>query len=183
MQLPLVARFVERTSGRIVRGTIDRAIDEAIAAWIQWRYGREDEDRSWDWRSIYLESIKTPGRHECYAAWANDGLQGLMAMEILQEFGITVDYLATNPAYRMSSLGFKYVGTTLMGIAVLRSNELGFDGRIRLEALRGAETFYQGLGMTKQPDRSPEGNPVYVLDIDGAKELLEQIRERRILDL
>ena len=70
-----------------------------------------------------------------------------------------------------------------MATAIIRSLELGCYGRVRLEALSGAETFYQGLGMKRQPDRSPEGNSVYILEAQAAKQLLEQIKEKGILGI
>ena len=188
MQLPIIARFVDRLDGRIVHARIERVTNEAIVAWMRWHYRLEDGDRTWDWSSIYAESRESAGSVECYAAWTDGELQGLMALN-LQDLGvpkrevITVDYLATNPANRLAGGGLKHVGTALMAVAILRSIELGFGGRIRLEALSGAETFYLGLGMAVHSERSFEGNAVYVLGAESAKELLEQIREKQILKL
>ena len=159
-----------------------------LLAWVRWRHRLEDEDRAWDWSSIYAESSESDGGHECYAAWADDELQGLMALHLRHPNAqegrfIMVDYLSTNPANRSPQGGLKYVGTALMALAIIRSEELGFDGRICLEALPGAETFYQGLGMIKQPEKSPDGNAVYLLEREPAKELLEEIQKKGILKL
>ena len=94
---------------------------------------------------------------------------------------MTVDYLATNPANRTAGAGLKHVGMALLGVAIARSIELGFG--VRLESLPAAETFYQGLGMAKQAHPSQEGNAVYVLQPEPAKQLLEEIEKRRILEL
>src|SRR5207249_1641663 len=126
------------------------------------------EDRIWDWRSVYAESRELSGGHECYAAWADGELQGLMAVDLRPHNAqaadfVTIDYLSTNPANRAPRAGLKYVGTAMVAVAMIRSNELGFDGRVRLESLPNAEAFYRGLGMIRQTERSPEGNTVYLL--------------------
>ena len=69
--------------------------DEAVAAWMRWRYGLEDEDRAWDWWNIWTE----------------------------------------------------------------------------------------GLGMTRQAHLSREGNAVYIFEPEAAEELLENVREKGILQL
>ena len=54
-------------------------------------------------------------------------------------------------------------------------------GGIWLECLEGAQMFYENLGMVGHFRRSEEGRVIYTLDAKGVKELLEQIKEKRIL--
>jgi len=59
--------------------------------------------------------------------------------------------------------------------------ERGKEGRIRLESLPGAEGFYESLGMAKQARRSRDRHSIVMLGSKEAKQLLEEIKEKRIL--
>ena len=113
--------------------------------------------------------------------------QGLMALDVGAQNkgpgqGIIIDYLATNPANRVTGDGLKHVGIALIAIALSRSLECGRGGRIWLESLPGAAAFYEGLGMEKQRDRSMEGNLIYTLDSAGAEQLLEEMNRQGIVE-
>lgn len=96
---------------------------------------------------------------------------------------IVVDYLATNPANRASSRGLKHVGIALMSVAAMRSIQRDASGRIWLESLPGAASFYESLGMSRQSGRSAEDNLIYVLESATADQLLEKIKENGIVKL
>lgn len=188
MQFPVAARFVERVSGDRVPGIIQPAIEEHLLLWGSWRYRPRDEDRGWDWWSIFQECRLSGGRFECYAALAEGSLQGLMSLNLRGKRnrtsqGIIIDHLATNPANRTAGLGLKYVGIGLIGLAVARSIECGAGGRIWLESLPGAAGFYESLGMSKQPRQSQAGNLVYTVEAAKAEELLEEIKRQGIVEL
>jgi hypothetical protein len=187
MQLPLVAGFVDRGSGARVRGFIHIAVEEHLLLWASWRYRPRDEDRAWDWWSIFEECRSSSGRFECFAALAAGNLQGLMALDLKGERnrtgeGIIVDYLATNPVNRAAGQGLKYVGVGLIAVALARSVECGAGGRIWLESLAGASGFYENLGMEKQPRLSAEGNLVYTLEPAQAEQLLDEIKRQGIVE-
>jgi hypothetical protein len=95
---------------------------------------------------------------------------------------VLVDYLATNPTNR-ANCGLKYVGLALLSAAIQRSMESGRQGAIWLESLPGAEPFYLNLGMTRQLAKSNEGNVIYILDATRAKQLLEEIKLRGIIEI
>ena len=187
MQLPLAASFVDKASGARVPGLIHIAFDQHLLWWTGWRYDAKDEDRSWDWWGIYRECGSSAGRYECYAAEAADALQGLMVLDLRgmrtsARKAIIVDYLATNPANRAANRGLKYVGIALIAVAIRRGMEKGTGGRIWLESLPGAASFYESLGMDRQSGRSAEGNLIYVLEPRVAEQLLEKIKENRIVE-
>jgi hypothetical protein len=186
MKLPLTARFVDRDSGEPVPGLIRSTTERDLLLWTGWRYGPSEEDRSWDWWSIYQECRTSRERYECYAALAQDDLQGLAVLDLkTRKTGvdktIIVDYLSTNPANRNALHGLKYVGMALMAAAIVRSLECGAKGRIWLESLSGATGFYENLGMVRQPLRSAEGNLIFTLEPETAEELLEEIKKQGII--
>jgi hypothetical protein len=166
---------------------IRRTTEEDMLFWTAWRYRSTDEDRDWDWWSIYRECVALPERYECYPADARGDLQGLMTLDLTmprsKPGAITIDYLATNPANRAADAGLKHVGIALIGVAVMRSRKLAAKGGIRLEALPGAAKFYENLGMERQPLRSADGNAVFVLSESTAEEFLEEISSAGILEL
>ena len=169
-------------------GLIHNAAEEHLVLWAGWRYRPRDEDRIWDWWSIFQECRLPGGRVECFAAIANGNLQGLMALDIGGKQGTTgksiiVDYLATSPANRTADHGLKCVGIGLMAAALARSIEHGCGGRIWLESLPGAAGFYDGLGMARQPNLSAEGRLVYTLETATAEQLLDEIKRKGIVKL
>jgi hypothetical protein len=54
MTFPLKTRFVDRASGKGVPGLIRIATEQDMPLWTNWRYGSTDDDKSWDWWSLYL---------------------------------------------------------------------------------------------------------------------------------
>jgi hypothetical protein len=166
---------------------IRQATEEDVLLWTEWRYRARDEDREWDWWSIYREYAAQPERYEIYAAVARGDLQGLMALDLAMPTSkpraITIDYLATNPANRELDAGLKYIGIALIGAAVIRSGESEAKGAIWLESLEGAVVFYENLGMERQSLKPDNGNTVFVLSASTAEELLEEIRSAGILRL
>jgi hypothetical protein len=186
MEFPLTTRFVDRGSGEWVPGVIRSATDQDLLLWTAWRYGAADQDRGWDWWGIYLECPESRGRYECYAALALDDLQGLTVLDLKTKAttvgrAITVDYLATNPANRKATHGLKHIGVAFMAVAITRSVKAGAGGRVWLESLPGAASFYENLGLAKQPRRSAEGNVIYVLAPGTAEQLLDEIKAEGII--
>jgi hypothetical protein len=188
MQFPLAAGFVDRESGERVRGLIHIAVEQHLLLWASWRYRPRDEDRVWDWWSIFQECRLSGGRFKCYAALVSGNLQGLMALDLSGKRNrtgkcIIVDHLAANPANRTAGQGLKCVGICLIAVALTRSVECGAGGRIWLESLPGAASFYESLGMARQPRRSAEGNLVYTLEALAAEQVLDEIKRQGIVEL
>jgi hypothetical protein len=169
----------------MVAGQISRTSKKDLIAWTQWRYRAEDEDRTWDWWGIFLQSQSPGKRYECYSLIAGETLEGLMVLDLkLQKIAsgqaIIVDYLATNPKNRARDRGLKHIGLALLSAAIRRGIECGPHGAVWLESLPGAESFYANLGMSQRP-KSTEGNAIYVLEAASAKLLLEEISVRGII--
>ncbi len=178
MKFPVAARFVERANSARVNGEIHRATWLDIAAQSQWDYEENALDREWDWAGIFAITQRSRSSIECYAAVVGEELHGLMAIEakgrkIGRSEALVLEYLATNPRNRTG--GLKYVGVTLLAVAVARSKELGMAGRIWLESLADAKTlmFYRGIGMTEQTAKSDENYDVFTFDVDSAEEFFK----------
>lgn len=188
MRFPIPANFVARSVGNRITGVIRPATEADLLAWTRWRYRPSDEDQTWDWWSIFVECAESKGRCECYAAVTDDDVQGLAVLDLkpgdaAQHPTVVVDYLATNPCNRERTAGLKHIGLAMMAAAVRRSIECGAEGRTRLEALPGAAAFYDNIGMSRQQDRSSEGNLIYRLAPGMAQQFLEEIKTKGILQL
>jgi len=59
---------------------------------------------------------------------------------------------------------------------------IGLATRIEL-GIGGAASFYESLGMVKQPRRSAEENLVYTLEAATAEQLLAEIKAKGIVEL
>jgi hypothetical protein len=95
---------------------------------------------------------------------------------------LIVDYLATNPLNRSLGRGLKHVGTAMLAVAVQRSAECGMEGCIWLECLEGAQPFYENLGMRRHLRRSTAGHLVYSMNAAVAKQLLNEILQRGVVE-
>jgi hypothetical protein len=188
IRFPINCWLVERQTGKTVAGQIGPTTKRDLLGWVQWRYRADDEDKTWDWWGIYLQSQGPENRYECYSLITSGTLEGLMVLDLklhktASGEAIVVDYLATNPKDRMKDNGLKYVGLALLSTAIKRSMECGAQGAVWLESLPGAGSFYASLGMKPQPAKSSEGNLIYVLGAALAKQLLEEIRDRGIITI
>jgi hypothetical protein len=101
------------------------------------------------------------------------------------ERALVVDYLATNPVDRIEGEGYKYIGVCLMAVAILRSLELGLDGRLWLESLPDPKTlrFYENLGMSRQPHKSVAGYDVFALETKPAMEFLKSAIDEKWIEV
>ncbi len=184
MRFPVRAHLRERNSGAKFPATVHSMAEPDIDEWSWWAYRKDDEDRIWEWAKIFEESQS--GRTECYAIYASEQLQGLACFDTKGEatasgHALVVDYLASRPENRGG--GFKDVGTALLAIAIHRSRELGWAGRLWLESLPGAEDVYTHLGFTKLVGRSEDGYAMFELSEENANQLWDQAREKNIVSL
>jgi hypothetical protein len=178
----------QRSNGERVKGLISKASIHDMLKWADWQYSPDAEDKEWDWVSPYIESLQSPSRFECYSTFAVRDVQGLMRLDLGSPDRpscppVVVDYLATNPANREQGFGLKYIGVTLIAVAVMRSIALGRRGRIILESLPGAEPFYTSLGMRKLRGSSPDGYSIFTLSESRGLQLLDEIRKKRIISM
>jgi len=176
-----------RTNAR-VSATIRLMVEADLARWAEWPYATEDQDKAWEWDDILKTSTRRGHRIECYALYAQNRLQGLVSFDLRghstsEGHALVVDYVATNPHNRRGAAGLKDVGTALLALAVHRSRELKWEGRLWLESLPGAEGVYQRLGFTKGPGRSREGHATFGLGKEAAARLWQTVQNERILTI
>ncbi|GEM_PF-3430944 len=186
MNFPLPIQLTHKATGASVQGFIQPTTIFDLELQRGWQYHKTDEDENWDWESNYFECLQSEGRLECYSARVDQTLQGLMVLDleghrVAGERSLGIDYLAANPANRSLESGLKFVGVALFSVAILRSFERGMEGRLWLESLSGAQTFYERLGMRRHTRKSRAGYFIYSLETNRAKELLEKFRNDGIL--
>jgi hypothetical protein len=134
---------------------LTQAVEEALARGVS-RYDLPD-NKHWEWerkaRAMGAESL-------AFSIEADHETQALMIVRtdkicrLPQQMGkpmVYVDYLATAP-WNLSELvpapRYKSCGRRMVQAAIRYSASLGFDGRIGLHSLYGAEGFYRsGLRM------------------------------------
>lgn len=143
------------------------------------------EDAHWEWAD------KVQRRHgqlewDSYALRCGGLTQGLMFVNLLRrcrlpsqlnQHMVYVDLVSTAPWNRLPlepKPTYAGVGMVLVTEAVLRSLDEGFEGRIGLHALPGAEGLYRDkLGMeTLGPDAAYSDLPYYELTPQRAQKLL-----------
>lgn len=127
----------------------------------------EAEDTFWDWVVKKRISISSEN-FESYALEYEGMTQGLMTLETQwhrsqvdrSHWIVYVEALASAPWNRRAIQQpprLRGVGIALLLFARQRSLELGFEGRIGLHALPGAERFYEGRNMPSYgPDPDKE---------------------------
>ncbi|MBW4557936.1 MAG: GNAT family N-acetyltransferase [Trichormus sp. ATA11-4-KO1] len=132
--------------------------DEYTEQWKEQLRLYEQEDKFWDWEFKLEFVINRQPNREGYAIEYKGETQGLMIIET-QLHGsrlaegqrlIYVDGIASAPWNReviQRPPKYKGVGTALLSFARTRSLELGFEGRVGLHSLPGAEKFYERQDM------------------------------------
>ena len=119
-------------------------------------YGQED--KFWDWEFKLQFVISRQPNREGYAIEYEGETQGLMLIETQMHGSrltegkrlVYVDGIASAPSNRETIQRppkLKGVGTALLAFARTRSVELGYEGRVGLHSLPGAEEFYDNQGM------------------------------------
>lgn len=168
LKFPLKAVVRDRqTSGR-VPALINPMDDSHRFQWVAWRYGQNDLDQTWEWDQFLEQSQRMESGLECYALEAREELHGLMCLDLTGHetpdgTALVVDYVATSPANRPPHAELRDIGSILLALAVHRSRELGFEGRLWLESLPDSEIFYERCGFARLPGVSAEGNAMFSL--------------------
>ncbi|MBD2496734.1 MAG: GNAT family N-acetyltransferase [Nostoc sp. TH1S01] len=132
--------------------------DEYTSRWKEQLSLHGQEDKFWDWEFKLQFVISRQPNREGFAIEYEDETQGLMIIEIQMHGSrlapgkrlVYVDGIASAPWNReviQRPPKYKGVGTALLSFARTRSLELGFEGRVGLHSLPGAEKFYERQGM------------------------------------
>lgn len=158
-----------RRSVQLIRG-IDNQIVEAVLLTLAqnhiddvenlWRKQLKlyrQEDKYWDW--LFKKRISGSwDNYETYAIEYQEKTQGLLWLETQQHRSqvkigqrvVYIEALASAPWNRKTIQKppeLKGVGTVLLNFARFRSLNLGYEGRVALHALPGAERFYDSRNM------------------------------------
>jgi hypothetical protein len=138
-----------------VRSITQKHLEDAATLWEPILRGSGEEDEYWDWVSKSYRTKFLPG-DELYAIECDGTTQGLMTIDILKKRCyiesqlrrrlVYIRALATAPWNRLAITNpptYKEVGGLVIDFAIARSEELGYQGRIGLHALRCALVFYR----------------------------------------
>lgn len=185
---PLEAVLRDKRTKAFVSARVAPMAKSDVELWGLWQYPENAEDESWEWDKIFESAQKPNSDIECYAVEARNRLQGLMSLNLAGHTtpdgqALVVDYLASGPANRAVNAGLKDVGFVLLALAIQRSRDLGWGGRLWLESLPAAETFYKQCGFTKLPEESPDGHGMFWLSGADADTIWENAKTRGILNL
>lgn len=188
LKFPVKAVLRRKETSAKVPAAIRPMTASDLQHWKEWPFTDDDQDTSWEWDKILRESRSRASPIECYALLTNDRLQGLVSLDTTghatgEGRALIVDYVSSNPANRRGPDAVKDVGRVFIGFAVHRSKELGFEGRLWLESLSNAETFYDRIGFSKLPGRSKEGHVTYELGTAQADAIWQGMREDKTIDL
>ncbi len=113
-------------------------------------------ENCWDKDLDISRYLNEPKKYEVYLLECDSMAQGIIALNIAKypsrlEVGKNLVYLnllSVAPWNRVSRQGIRNytgVGTSLLTFAILRSINLGFQGRIALHSIKEAESFFQRL--------------------------------------
>lgn len=160
----------------ILTEVTDKHLEEANTLWEPLLAESGQDDEYWNWVSKSRRAKLLPG-DELYAIECEGVTQGLMMLDVLKkrcqiEFQLQrrlvyINALATAPWNRpviTNPPTYKGVGGNLVDFAIIRSRELGYQGRIGLHALSGAIGFYRKLRiglLDCGPDPEEPDNLVY----------------------
>ncbi len=191
LRFPVKAFLRKKKTGAKVPAVIRPMTDSDLEHWKEWSFTDEDQDASWEWDKILKETQERGSSIECYALLTEDRLQGLASLDTTghstsEGRALVVDYALSNPENRPDRSGVdpvKDVGRVIIGFAVHRSKELGFEGRLWLESLSKAETFYDGMKFNRLPGRSKEGHVTYELGTAQANVIWQSMHDEKTIDL
>jgi hypothetical protein len=157
------ARIIERATGQLVAAVV-RPVDQSDKVlWSHWHgeLARDADDAHWEWDRLIDLAFAVPDRFEVYVIECAGELQGLRMLEVseneVEEYGVHALRLSTAPWNRPPDRRYHGVGSILVGVAILRSLELGHRGQVHCESLADAEEFHRRNGMIEFDGPSPEG--------------------------
>ncbi|MBW4505152.1 MAG: GNAT family N-acetyltransferase [Scytonematopsis contorta HA4267-MV1] len=140
-----------------VRITQKHATDYT-SLWKELLISYKQRDKWWDWEFKLQSIINKQANREGYAIEYQGETEGLMMIETQMHGSqitpskrlVYIDGLVSAPWNReevQSPPKLKGVGSALLMFAQNRSIELGYEGRVGLHSLPGAEDFYESRSM------------------------------------
>lgn len=141
-------------------------IQQVDTVWNDILRATQQPDAYWDWTYKFRLSLNED-RYEAWAIELDEVLQGIVLLETQWHRSwlpgrhrlVYVEYLASAPWNRRPLEDppyLKNVGRSLLVFTRQRSVELGYEGRVGLHSMPGAEGFYERFNMINSgpdPDR------------------------------
>jgi GNAT superfamily N-acetyltransferase len=140
----------------------DKHLTDVETLWAAPLQRFKEDDKLWSWRFKQRLTRQNQAIYEGYALEYNNQTQGLMLLErqsrrsrlTPNQLLLYVEAIAAAPWNRRrltQSPLLLGVGTALLDIARQRSLDLGYQGRLGLQALPRSVGFYERHGMTEIP--------------------------------
>lgn len=133
------------------------------------RYLR-DPDFSYNffrWDKILKFSFLIGSPTNCYGAFTNSRLDGLLCLAIEEE-KFKIEFIATAPWNYYTVGKMRRIGSGLIHFTIQNSNYTGHQGEFYLNAVWDAEYFYEKIGMKPTGNRNPDGLKEYFMPKNGA---------------
>lgn len=186
--IPLNVKLFQVSASQFVEATLKELaqnhVDDFEAYWKSSLKELAQEDKFWDW-AFKKRAATSYGNYECYAVEVEERTQGLMMIETQwhQSFItpgqplVYVEALSVAPwnrAQRQGAPALKRVGSSLLAFSQTRSEALGYEGRVGLHSLPGAEGFYESRNMMRF-----EAEPDAFIDDESPLTYFEYLPSRR----
>jgi hypothetical protein len=173
--------IIERATNNRIRAVIRPVQPSDKVLWTHWHSEMppDAEDAHWEWDAFMDWPTFYPERFAVYALEAAGELQGLRMLEISEDevtqYGIHALRLSTAPWNRPPVRRYQGVGSLLVGIAILRSQQDTHGGCVHCESLSGAEAFHESNGMVIFDDLSEEGLQRYRFTAETGRDFLTRL--------
>ncbi len=181
--------IIERETGNRVPAVIRPVRPSDKVLWTHWHSEMplDAEDAHWEWDQFMDWPTFYPERFAVYALEAVGELQGLRMLEISEddvaEYGIHALRLSTAPWNRPPVRRYQGVGSLLVGIAILRSQQDSHGGCVHCESLPGAEAFHRSNGMVVFDELSEEGLRRYQFTTETGRDFLARLERDGLIDV
>jgi hypothetical protein len=157
--------------------------------WTHW-HGEmppDAEDAHWEWDKFMDWPTFYPERFAVYALESTGELQGLRMLEVseddVEQYGTHALRFSTAPWNRQPVRRYEGVGSLLVGIAILRSQQDSHDGCMHCESLPGAAAFHERNGMVLFDALSEEGLRRYRFTAETGADYLLRLERDGLIDV
>jgi hypothetical protein len=181
--------IIERETHNLIRAVIRPVKPSDKVLWTRWHSEMppDEDDAQWEWDRFMDWPTFYPERFAVYALEAVGELQGLRMLEVSEDdvaqYGTHALRLSTAPWNRPPVRRYQGVGSLLVGVAILRSQQDNHGGCVHCESLPNAEAFHERNGMAIFDELSEEGLRRYRFTAQTGREFLSRLERDGLIDV